>query len=156
MTPTVDSAPAAMPAGEGRPHDHHHLVEKLIDRLPARVQAPARWLRRPSSRWVRVPTGILLVGGGFLSILPLFGLWMLPLGLLFLAEDMPPLRRARDRILDRIQRRRPQWFAAGEAAGRSAISAPMQPPAPSSDIRSQKDPREWGAGQPIVKPRRTS
>lgn len=92
-------------------HHHDRRVERLIDRLPNRVQATTRWLRRPSSRWVRVPTGVLLVFGGLLSILPLFGVWMLPLGLMLLAEDMPPLRRARDHILDRIERHRPHWFA---------------------------------------------
>jgi hypothetical protein len=34
---------------------------------------------------------------------------MLPLGLVLLAEDVPLLRRARDRLLDWIERRRPQW-----------------------------------------------
>jgi len=128
---------AAVPsASVGRPHvHHHHLVEKLISRLPDRVQAPARWLRRPSSRWVRIPTGVLLVGGGFLSILPLFGLWMLPLGLLLLAEDLPPLRRARNRILDRIQLHRPHWFSANEAT-RSGSSVPPAPPVASSDTHS--------------------
>jgi hypothetical protein len=56
----------------------------------------------------------MLVGGGFLSALPLFGIWMLPLGLLLIAEDVPPLRRARDQILDRIERRRPRWFSGCE------------------------------------------
>lgn len=76
---------------------------------------------------------MLLVGGGFLSILPLFGLWMLPLGLFLLAEDMPPLRRARNRILDRIERHRPHWFAASETARPSVISASAQPSAPRGD-----------------------
>lgn len=134
MTPAIKTANALMQAGEPSPHSrHHHLVEKLIDRLPHRVQAPTRWLRRPSSRWVRIPTGVLLVGGGFLSILPLFGLWMLPLGLFLLAEDMPPLRRARNRILDRIERHRPHWFAASETARPSVISASAQPSAPRGD-----------------------
>lgn len=109
---TRDAAPAA---SIERPRDRHHdLVEQLIGRLPNRAQAAFRWLRLPSSRWARLPTGALLVGGGFLSILPLFGIWMLPLGLLLLAEDMPPLRRARNRILDHIQRRRPYWFQVDE------------------------------------------
>jgi hypothetical protein len=53
---------------------------------------------------------MLLIAGSFLSILPVFGLWMLPLGLVLLAEDIPPLRRARDRVLDWIARRRPHWL----------------------------------------------
>jgi hypothetical protein len=35
---------------------------------------------------------------------------MLPLGLMLLAEDVPPLRRARDQVLAWIERRRPKWF----------------------------------------------
>ena len=59
-----------------------------------------RWLRKPASRWARIPTGILLIFGGFLGMLPFLGFWMLPLGLMLLADDVPPLRRARDRALD--------------------------------------------------------
>ena len=44
---------------------------------------------------------------------------MLPLGLMLLAEDIAPLRRARDRILDWIERHRPHWFA-GSDAGQQA------------------------------------
>lgn len=83
-------------------------LERLVGRLPLTLQRAVRWLRRPSSRWVRVPAGVLLIVGGLLSILPLFGIWMLPLGLILLAEDVAPLRRARDRLLDWIERRYPQ------------------------------------------------
>ncbi|HKN29213.1 MAG TPA: DUF2892 domain-containing protein [Roseiarcus sp.] len=82
----------------------------MIDRLPDRVQTTTRWLRRPSSRLVRIPAGVLLVGGGFLGMLPLLGFWMLPLGLMLLAEDIGPLRRVRNRVLNWIERRRPHWF----------------------------------------------
>jgi hypothetical protein len=35
-----------------------------------------------------------------------------------LADDIPPLRRFRDRVLDWLERRRPNWFAAaGRATG---------------------------------------
>jgi hypothetical protein len=87
-------------------------LDRLIGRLPQRLQAVIRWLRKPSARWVRIPAGVLLIGGSVRSILPLFGLWMLPLGLLLLAEDVPLLRRGMDRILDWIERRRPHWFSA--------------------------------------------
>jgi hypothetical protein len=59
----------------------------------------------------------MLVGGGFLGMLPLLGFWMLPLGLMLLAEDMQPLRRARDRVLDWIERRWPHWFIGDEVVG---------------------------------------
>jgi hypothetical protein len=46
-------------------------------------------------------------------------LWMLPLGFMLLADDIPPLRRFRDRALDWLERRRPNWFA---AAGRATAT----------------------------------
>src|SRR5690348_8507268 len=75
----------------------------LIRRLPRRLQAVVRWLRRPIARFVRIPAGLLLIVGGLLSILPVFGLWMLPLGLVLLAEDVPPLRRATGHVLAWIE-----------------------------------------------------
>jgi hypothetical protein len=85
-------------------------LNQLIDRLPRSWQSTARWLRQPSQRWLRMCAGVLLIVGSLLSILPLFGLWMLPFGLALLAEDVPVLRRAVDRILEWIERRRPHWF----------------------------------------------
>jgi hypothetical protein len=96
---------------------HEHRLERLIGRLPKRLRTTTRWLRRPSSRWVRIPAGLLLIGGSLLSILPLFGVWMLPLGLMLLAEDVPPLQRARDRLLEWLERHRPNWFTADKPAG---------------------------------------
>jgi hypothetical protein len=58
----------------------------------------------------------LLVAGGVLSILPFLGLWMLPLGLVLLAEDVPRLRLARERILAGLERRRPQWFTSADTS----------------------------------------
>ena len=134
MKRAIESKNALILVGTASPHSRdHHLVEGLIERLPGRIRTPMRWLRRPSSRWARLPTGVLLIGGGFLSVLPLFGLWMLPLGLMLLAEDVPPLRRARRRILERIAQQRPHWFADDAA---SSDSIPPAPPAGSSDTRS--------------------
>ena len=93
-----------------------HRLERLIERLPDSWRAAVRWLRRPSSRWVRIPAGVFLIAGSVLSMLPFFGLWMLPLGLFLLAEDLPLLRRARTRQMDWIARRRPHWFAVDENA----------------------------------------
>jgi len=85
-------------------------INLLMRRLPSRMQDAMRWLRRPSARWVRIPAAILLMAGSLLSLLPIFGVWMLPLGLLLLAEDVAPLRRATDRILAWIERRHPRWM----------------------------------------------
>ena len=75
--------------------EHERRLQRLIRQLPGKIQAITRWLRRPASRWARIPAGVLLTIGGRLSILPFFGLWMLPLGLILLADDIPLLRRAR-------------------------------------------------------------
>jgi hypothetical protein len=96
--------------------DPERRLRRLLRRLPSRMQAITRWLRKPACRWERLPAGILLIIGGCLAILPVFGLWMFPLGLMLLADDVPPLRRFRDRALDWLERRRPNWFA---AAGRA-------------------------------------
>ena len=126
MTPVVENAEPLMRRREATSRSgEHRLFELLIDRLPERIRTPTHWLRRPSSRWARVPAGLLLACGGLLFFLPLFGLWMLPLGLMLLAEDIPPLRRTRDRILERIARRWPDWFVADDAA-RSSESASLE------------------------------
>ena len=104
-------------------HNERRL-DKLIDRLPERAQTIMRWLRRPSSRLVRIPVGVSLVGGGILGMLPLLGFWMLPLGLILLADDMRPLRGARDRVLGWIERRRPHWFIDDELVSTTAAPPP--------------------------------
>ena len=124
MMPVIESAEALMRQREATSRSRDdRLFEILIDRLPDRIRTPSHWLRRPSSRWARVPVALLLVCGGLLFFLPLLGLWMLPLGVMLLAEDIPPLRRTRDRNLARIARRWPNWFVADDAA-RSPESAP--------------------------------
>ncbi len=62
-----------------------------------------------------MPAAALLICGGLVSFLPIFSLWMLPLGLALLSEDVPPLRSARSRVLDWIERRHPHWLAARRA-----------------------------------------
>ena len=57
-----------------------------------------------------LPTGLLLIVGSIFSILPILGLWMLPLGLVLLAEDVKPLRHLTDRALVWIEHRRPHWM----------------------------------------------
>jgi len=124
MMPVSESVEALMRLREATSRSRDdRLFEMLIDRLPDRIRTPTHWLRRPSSRWARVPGGLLLVCGGLLFFLPLLGLWMAPLGLMLLAEDIPPLRRTRDRILARVARRWPDWFVADDAA-RASESAP--------------------------------
>ena len=121
----------AMALSDDTAHTHHERrLRRLIRRLPNRVQAITRWLRRPASRWARIPAGVLLICGGFLSVLPFFGLWMLPFGLVLLADDVPFLRRARGRVLAWLERRRPRWFAAsGRPIGKPGDLPPLPPAA---------------------------
>ena len=58
-----------------------------------RVSAFIRWLRKPNSFAVRVIVAIILVLGGIFSFLPVLGLWMLPLGLLLISQDLPFLQK---------------------------------------------------------------
>src|SRR5262249_35510748 len=85
-------------------------LDALVGRLPSRVSGTVSYLLKPSSRWVRLPAGALLIVGGVLSFLPVLGIWMLPLGLSLLAEDVPALRSSRSRVLDWIERRKPHWL----------------------------------------------
>jgi hypothetical protein len=96
---------AAMPRAEADSTRREARIEQLIGRLPQFLHCPIRWLRRPEARWLRIPAGLFFILGGFAAILPVFGLWMLPLGLLLLAEEVPALRRASDRLLAWIERR---------------------------------------------------
>jgi hypothetical protein len=91
---------------EARLNRHFHRMEA---QLPSWIARPIRWLRVPSSRWIRVPVGLFLIVGGLLSVLPVLGLWMLPLGLLLLAEDLPFVRRPMLRSLLWVERRWLRW-----------------------------------------------
>jgi hypothetical protein len=84
-------------------------LDRFERELPASLSRSMRWLREPSSRWIRIPAGLLLIAGGIFSILPLLGLWMLPLGLLLLAQDLSFLRRPTRRALLWMERRWVRW-----------------------------------------------
>ena len=75
------------------------------ERLPPRPAKFVAWLRKPSSKWVRIPLAILLILGGIFSILPVLGLWMLPVGLLLFAQDVPWLQPPLARMLGWIERK---------------------------------------------------
>jgi hypothetical protein len=90
--------------------ERERRMQLLIRRLPPRLQSMVHWFRKPSSRWARIPAGIILIIGSLFSILPIFGLWMLPLGLLLIADDVMPLRRFTGRVLAWIERRHPHWL----------------------------------------------
>jgi hypothetical protein len=67
--------------------------DKLEQHTPDRMAHVIRWLRNPKGRWVRLPLGILLVVAGLLGpLVPGLGIQFIPIGLLLIAQDVPPLR----------------------------------------------------------------
>jgi hypothetical protein len=60
--------------------------------VPEPVARALQKLRHPDARWLRIPVGTFFVVGGVFSFLPILGIWMLPLGLLLIAYDVPFLR----------------------------------------------------------------
>jgi purine-cytosine permease-like protein len=51
----------------------------------------------PASRIARILLGLTLIIGGIFAILPVLGLWMVPLGLVILSVDFAIVRRWRRR-----------------------------------------------------------
>jgi len=49
----------------------------------------------------RALAGIPFIVGGFFGFLPILGFWMVPVGLILIATDIPPLRRPMQRWLAR-------------------------------------------------------
>jgi hypothetical protein len=105
--------------------DQHRLnrqLDRFTRRLPDWVRRSLHWLRQPSARWVRIPAGLALIVGGIFSVLPLLGLWMLPLGLLLLAQDLPFLRRPMRRMLVCLEHRSIRWKLRRQAKAAAAAS----------------------------------
>jgi hypothetical protein len=92
-----------------RTPDFNQEMDRFQDHMPARVERSLKRLRGKHAVWVRVPAGVALIGGGVLSFLPLLGIWMLPLGLALLAQDIPVLRWPIAHLLHFINRNVEKW-----------------------------------------------
>lgn len=90
---------------------YNQRMNQLLARLPGRLHRAIQWLLEPSRKWVRIPAGVLFCIGGILSFLPVLGLWMLPVGIFLLSEDVPLFRRLSIRFLDWVARKHPKWLA---------------------------------------------
>jgi len=89
-----------------RRNDQLHIeLDRLQGMLPRWAARTLHRARRPSAVWVRMPSAVLLIGGGFLGFLPILGFWMLPLGLALLAIDLPFLRPPLARVLGFVNRK---------------------------------------------------
>ncbi|MCX7645715.1 MAG: tryptophan synthase subunit beta [Rhodobacteraceae bacterium] len=63
-----------------------------MERLVPQLRGPMHAILRGRLSYVRIPLGLLLIAGGSVGFLPVLGFWMIPLGLLVLAIDIPFLR----------------------------------------------------------------
>jgi hypothetical protein len=92
-------------------------LDRAFDELervaPSRLSRMIARVRKPEARMVRIPLGVLCMMGSLLWFLPVLGLWLLPLGLLLVAQDLRFLRRQVGRmtlhLLDRWVRLRKWW-----------------------------------------------
>ena len=79
-------------AGKQRRERRFQRQFDALGRLVPPLRGPMSTLRQDSWFPIRFPIALLLMAGGLLSFLPVLGIWMLPLGLLLLAVDLPILR----------------------------------------------------------------
>jgi hypothetical protein len=80
--------------------DFDRACERLESHLPRLICRALRWVRGPSAKWFRIPIAILCLIGSFFWFLPILGIWMLPVALLLLADDVPFLRRPVGRFMN--------------------------------------------------------
>jgi len=97
-------------------------IHALTRRMPATRRTIDSLLHGRLARF-RLPIALVLILGSFLAVLPVFGLWMLPLGLLLLALDVPRLQPMVSGLLIRTRRRLDLWY-------RSAARHRRKPPRP--------------------------
>ena len=79
-----------MPSTKAELNRYFEIINR---RVPTRISQFIRWLRKPSSFAARLAVAVLLIVGGIFSFLPVLGFWMLPLGLLLIAQDVPFLQK---------------------------------------------------------------
>jgi fatty acid desaturase len=93
-------------------------LDRLTERLPPWLARLVEWLRRPWMIWLRIPLALLLIAAGFVGFLPILGFWMVPLGLLLLALDLPFLQGPLVRALQWVEQRWQDWQRRRKARAR--------------------------------------
>jgi hypothetical protein len=83
----------AQPVSDTHSRRFDRRFDRLENGLPGFLRRTLRWLRSPAARLIRMPIGILFVIGGFMGFLPVLGFWMIPVGVLLLAQDITLLKR---------------------------------------------------------------
>ena len=87
-------------------------LARQFELIQRRFPALAGFVRRMRSNrmmLIRLPIALLLVFGGLVSFLPVLGIWMLPLGLMLLALDVPLLQGPVSVLIIRWRRRIAVW-----------------------------------------------
>ena len=121
-------------------------LDRQFDRIAKRFPVTRGfldWARRRSARLLRIPVAVLLVAGGIFSFLPILGIWMLPLGLMLLAVDVPWLQGPISAAIIfgerwwQVRRRRRRDRRA-EAAAPNASASPTSRPAPPRPAPARK------------------
>ncbi|MBV1838678.1 DUF2892 domain-containing protein [Acetobacter estunensis] len=100
-----------MPIAENDAHtEWERYKHRLLAHLPRWSTRPLFWLMAEEHRLVRLITGILMLLGGLFSFLPILGLWMAPVGIVLLAEDIPFFRAIGLKGMRWLERRKPDLF----------------------------------------------
>ncbi len=81
----------------------------------AKIRLGKRTVNLPDNRLHRLSIGGLLVVGGLLGFLPILGFWMLPLGFIVLATDIPAVRRMNRRFSVAVKR----WWTGTKRGAKS-------------------------------------
>src|SRR5262245_27708894 len=87
--------------------EYEEALLRLEARLPGFAGRSLHYFL-DSSPWVRVPPALAFIVGGVFGFLPILGFWMVPLGLILLAQDVPPLRRPLGRALNWVDSKLPE------------------------------------------------
>jgi hypothetical protein len=76
------------------------------EQAPSRpsLRLGGRHVPLPRARAARLALGSGLVAGGLLAVLPVFGAWMIPAGVMVLSHDVAVVRRQRRRFDLRLAR----------------------------------------------------
>lgn len=80
-------------AAIGHPEVRNIHSEDRKTSLLRRLRRAFAWGRLKLPFGVRTVFGLALLAGGIFGFLPILGFWMIPLGLVLIALDVPPLRR---------------------------------------------------------------
>ena len=78
-------------------------IREKLDRLPPRIAQSVHKLRNAQPAWLRLVAAALLIVGGLLWFLPVVGIWMLPVGLILVADQFPATKRLLVKLFRRME-----------------------------------------------------